>query len=69
MTTQDLVSQVVRHTNNCYFTMVAIGPDGRPVEVPMWQPRTAEERRWHEAAGRRREVERATSEIRQATST
>ncbi len=36
--THDLVSQVVRHTNSCYFTMVAIGPDGRPVEVPPWQP-------------------------------
>lgn len=73
VTTQDLVSQVVRHTNSCYFTMVAIGPDGRPVEVPTWQPRTADERRRHEAAGRRRElrqeIERATSEIRQATST
>ena len=71
VTTEDLVSQVVRHTNSCYFTMVAIGPDGRPVEVPPWRPRTAEERRRHEAAGRRRElrreIERATTEIRAAT--
>ena len=71
VTTQDLVSQVVRHTNSCYFTMVAIGPDGRPVEVPPWRPSTAEERRRHEAAGRRRElrreIERATTEIRAAT--
>ena len=71
VTTQDLVSQAVRHTNSCYFTMVAIGPDGRPVEVPTWQPRTPEERRRHEAAGRRRElrreIDRATTEIRAAT--
>ena len=71
VTTQDLVSQVVRHTNSCYFTMVAIGPEGRPVEVPPWQPRTAEEHRRHEAAGRRRElrreIERVTTEIRAAT--
>src|SRR4029450_5106236 len=33
VTTQALVSQTVRHTNSCYFTMVAIGPDGRPVPV------------------------------------
>ena len=70
VTTQDLVSQVIRHTNSCYFTMVAVGPNGRPVEVPPWQPRTAEERRRHEAAGRRRElrreIQRATSEIQQA---
>ena len=71
VTTEDLVSQVVRHTNSCYFTMVAIGPDRRPVEVPAWRPRTAEERRRYEAAGRRRElrreIERATTEIRAAT--
>jgi acyl-CoA hydrolase len=71
VTTEDLVSQVVRHTNSCYFTMVAIGPDGRPVAVPPWQPRTPEEHRRHEAAGRRRElrreVERATAEIRAGT--
>jgi acyl-CoA hydrolase len=71
VTTEDLVSQVVRHTNSCYSTMVAIGPDGRPVEVPPWRPRTAVECRRHEAAGRRRElrreIERATTEIRAAT--
>jgi len=71
VTTQDLVRQIVRHTNSCYFTMVAVGPDGRPVEVPPWQPRSAEERRRHEAADRRRElrreIERATSKIRQGT--
>ena len=71
VTTQDLVSQVVRHTNSCYFTMVAIGPDRRPVAVPPWRPRTPEEHRRHEAAGRRRElrreIERATTEIRAAT--
>lgn len=49
--------------------MVAIGPDGRPVPVPPWHPRTAEERRRHLAAERRsrlrRDVDRATREIRQ----
>src|SRR3954466_1650415 len=67
VTTEDLVHQVVRHTNSCYFTMVAVGPDGRAVPVPPWEPRTAEERRRHAAAGRRRElrreVQRVTSEI------
>lgn len=41
VTTQDLVAQTVRHTNSCYFTMVAIGPDRRPLPVSPWQPRTA----------------------------
>src|SRR4051794_39927720 len=68
--TQDLVRQVVRHTNSCYFTMVAIGPAGRPVEVPVWRPQSAEARRRQEAARRRRDlrrqIERVTTEIREA---
>jgi acyl-CoA hydrolase len=71
VTTQDLVHQTVRHTNSCYFTMVAIGADGRPVPVPPWTPRTADERRRHLAAQRRselrREIDRATAEIKQRT--
>ena len=69
VTTQDLVSQTVRHTNSCYFTMVAVGADGRPVTVPPWQPRTAVEKRRLLAAERRnelrREIDRATAEIKQ----
>jgi acyl-CoA hydrolase len=71
VTTQDLVRQIVRHTNSCYFTMVAVGPDGKAVPVPPWHPRTAEERRRHAAAVRRRElrreIERVTTEIRAST--
>jgi acyl-CoA hydrolase len=63
------VRQTVRHTNSCYFTMVAVGAEGRPVPVPPWQPRTAEERRRHLAAERRsqlrREIDRVTAEIKQ----
>jgi acyl-CoA hydrolase len=71
VTTQDLVAQTVRHTNSCYFTMVAVGPDRRPVPVPPWQPRTPEEVRRLRAAERRldlrRAVARATEEIRQSS--
>jgi acyl-CoA hydrolase len=70
VTTEDLVHRVVRHTNSCYFTMVAVGPEGRPVDVPPWEPRTAEERRRHLAAGRRRDlrrdIQRVTTEIKTA---
>jgi acyl-CoA hydrolase len=70
VTTQDLVAQTVRHTNSCYFTMVALGPDRRPVAVPPWEPRTADEVRRHQAAERRLELRRAiakaTEEIRQS---
>src|SRR3954451_6580829 len=63
VTTQDLVRQVVRHTNSCYFTMVALGPDGRPVPVPPWQPRRPEEHRRHAAASRRRELRREIERV------
>jgi acyl-CoA hydrolase len=69
VTTQDLVHQTVRHTNSCYFTMVALGPDGRPAPVPPWHPRTAVERRRQLAAERRsdlrREIDGVTREIKQ----
>ena len=69
--TENIQAQIARHTNSCYFTMVAVGSDGRPVPVPSWRPRTAEERRRHNAAARRRElrreITRATEEIREST--
>ncbi|WP_374272149.1 acyl-CoA thioesterase [Paenirhodobacter enshiensis] len=39
-----------RHTNSCYFTMVAVDDDGKPTPVPTLEPETAEERhRWRAA--------------------
>lgn len=56
VTTEDLVAQTVRHTNSCYFTMVAVDAAKRPVAVPELIPSTATEvRRWEEAQVRRRE--------------
>jgi uncharacterized protein (TIGR00369 family) len=37
-----------------YFTMVALNNEGKPTEVPRWEPRTDEERRLCEAARKRR---------------
>ena len=31
---QDIRNRTVRHTNSCYFTMVAVDENGKPVEVP-----------------------------------
>jgi acyl-CoA hydrolase len=47
-----------RHTNSCYFTMVAVDGEGRPVAVPKWQPQTDIDRRRHHAAELRRELRR-----------
>jgi acyl-CoA hydrolase len=44
----------VTHTSAAYITMVALGDDGRPTEVPPVQPETADElRRAREAQLRR----------------
>jgi acyl-CoA hydrolase len=68
VTTEDLVGREVRHTNSCYFTMVALGDDGRPVAVPPLVAVTDDQRRRHAAAQLRRElrreIERRGQEIR-----
>ncbi|QUS36161.1 acyl-CoA thioesterase [Falsirhodobacter algicola] len=47
-----------RHTNSCYFTMVAVDDGGRPVPVPAFTPETETERRRHRAAELRRALRR-----------
>ena len=56
VTTEDLREGLVRHTNSCYFTMVAVDDDGRPVPVPTWVPRTPAQVRREAAARRRRDL-------------
>lgn len=58
VTTEDLLTSTVRHTNSSYFTMVALDEHRRPVSVPQWHPRTDEQRRRHQAATKRRELRR-----------
>jgi acyl-CoA hydrolase len=45
-----------RHTNSCYFTMVAMGKDGRSIPVPPLQIETELERRLFEAGKMRKEM-------------
>jgi len=51
---ENLVTGVIRHTNSCYLTFVAIDDDGRPVEVPPLEPQSEVERARYAAAERRR---------------
>ncbi|WP_091069224.1 acyl-CoA thioesterase [Klenkia brasiliensis] len=70
VTTEDLRAGEVRHTNSCYFTMVALDGDRRPVPVPPLKLATEEQRRRHAAAVARRELRReiqARSEAIRAT--
>jgi acyl-CoA hydrolase len=56
---EDIRNQAVRHVNSCFFTMVAVGDDKKPVAVPPLQPATPDElRRFGEA--RRRKDSRLT---------
>ena len=56
--TENIQTQVVRHANSCFLTMVAVNEDGRPVQIPAHVPATPDERRRHEAAKARRELRR-----------
>ncbi|MBY8858648.1 acyl-CoA thioesterase [Nocardia sp. CA2R105] len=59
VTTEDIRLHQVRHTNSCYFTMVAVDDEGQPTPVRAHVPTTDEERRRWRDAERRRELRRA----------
>ncbi|MBB3809180.1 acyl-CoA thioesterase [Pseudochelatococcus contaminans] len=52
--TENMREQLMRHTNSCYFTMVAVDEHGKSVRVPPYAPRTEVERQRFEAALARR---------------
>lgn len=54
--TEDIRGRTVRHTNSCYFTMVAVDENGQPIPVPSLTPQNGEERNRFEAAKLRREL-------------
>ncbi|MEW9614030.1 acyl-CoA thioesterase [Shinella sp. S4-D37] len=51
-----------RHTNSCYFTMVAVDEAGRPVRVPELEPTAPVDIRRHKAAELRRTLRRKFAE-------
>ena len=67
---EDIRSQVVRHVNSCFFSMVAVDDAGKPTPVPPFTPASDDERRrWdaallrkalrHEQAQRHEQIRRA----------
>jgi len=58
MSAESIRDRVCRHTNTCYFTMIAVDDAMRPVEVPPRVPSSQEERRWYRGAELRRELRR-----------
>ena len=53
---ENIRSQQKRHVNSCFFTMVAVDDDRRPVAVPALQPRNEREKRRYEQALLRKEL-------------
>lgn len=60
--TEDIRQKTVRHTNSCFFTMVAVGEDGRPASVPPLQPQTPDQKRRFAQAQQRRQIRRELEE-------
>lgn len=54
---EDIEKQVVRHTNRCYFNMVAVDANGKstPIE-PLEITTEDQQRRWDEAVERRKKM-------------
>lgn len=55
---ENIRARSVRHTNSCYFTMVAVDEYGRPVSVPALDLLTETEQRRFEEAKQRRALRR-----------
>jgi acyl-CoA hydrolase len=47
---ENIRSKVVRHANSCFFTMVAVDDDRKPVAVPPLELTNSEQTRRHSAA-------------------
>lgn len=53
---ENLRTDEKQHTNSCYFTMVAVDEQGRPVEVPRLELNSEVEKRLYEAAEMRKKM-------------
>jgi acyl-CoA hydrolase len=53
---ENIRTQDVRHANSCFFTMVAVDDDRKPVPVPPLRPFTPDEQRRYAAAKVRKQL-------------
>ena len=58
---EDLMTGVRRHTNSCYFTMVALDDDRKPAAVPPLLLASDDDQLRHAAAEQRREQRKANA--------
>jgi acyl-CoA hydrolase len=54
--TENIRERSVRHTNSCFFTMVAVDDQRKPAPVPPLQPQNSEAKRRYEQAQQRRQI-------------
>ncbi|WP_180125418.1 acyl-CoA thioesterase [Rhodoferax sp. BLA1] len=55
---ENIQNRSVRHVNSCFFTMVAVDDERKPVAVPPLEPQTPDEIRRHAAALVRKDMRR-----------
>jgi acyl-CoA hydrolase len=55
---EDIRNKIVRHVNSCFFTMIAVDDDGKPVTVPPLVPDSIDSQRRFAAAESRRAMRR-----------
>lgn len=53
---EDIRSRQLRHVNSCFFTMVAVDKDRKPILVKPFQPLSPDERRRHALAEVRKQM-------------
>ncbi len=58
---ENIRTQALRHANSCFFTMVAVDDERKPVAVPPLRPFTPDERRRHAAAEIRKQIRQELS--------
>ncbi len=56
--TENIRDRTRRHTNSSFFTMVAVGSDGKALTVPPLDPQTPEEKRRFQQGQERRQIRR-----------
>ncbi|MCM0613830.1 acyl-CoA thioesterase [Marinobacter sediminum] len=54
--TENIREKLVRHTNSCFFTMVAVDENGKAVEVPKLKPETGQQIRRYANGQERRAI-------------
>jgi len=66
--TENIRERSVRHTNSCFFTMVAVDGQGRPAPIPELQPDTPDGLRRQRQAKQRRQIREELQQRYQALS-